>query len=95
MFEPVLLNYTEEDLESLDFGMSGIVLESPLKKFMKPTNRLNETYYYRGTIKENTDWCVIEYRVGDETLREFVIQKTFIKKHTAYEKVGDNWYPKN
>ena len=68
--EPVLLDYTKDDLYSEDFGMSGIVLESPFKNFI---DKLDETFYYFGTIQENDEWCVISYRSYEgKRLKEYV-----------------------
>jgi len=88
--EPVLLNYSEDDLYPEDLGASGIVLDSPFKDFL---NRLNETFYYFGTIRENDEWCVISYRSSHEgkRLREYVILKSMIKKHIRFEKLGYEW----
>lgn len=87
--EPVLLNYTKDDLEPLDFGASGIVLESPFKEF---THMLDDTFYYFGTIKEYEDICIINRILSDGTrLRPYTIHKTHIKKHPNYEKCGKHW----
>ena len=91
MGEPVLLNYTEDDLYPEDLGMSGIVLESPFKRFV---GKLEETFYYFGTIQENDEWCVISYKSSHEgkRLRDYTILKSMIKKHTDFEKIGNSWY---
>ena len=89
--EPVLLNYCKDDLHSLDFGASGIVLESIFADFK---NNLTDTFYYFGTIQENNEWCVISYKSGGKRIRDYAVLKTMIKIHTDYEKVGNHWFSK-
>jgi hypothetical protein len=92
LFQPVLLDYTEDDLLSEDLGMSGIVLHSPFKDFAH-LSFLKETYLYRGTIKENPDRCVIARRTlnGDFGGRDWVVGKSMIKPHPDYEFLDDEW----
>ena len=92
MNEPVLLNYTKNDLHSEDLGASGIVLDSIFKDFKYI---LDDTFVYFGTIKENEEWCVIYRKTYDNIRgREYAVLKTMIKKHTDYEKVGNHWFSK-
>jgi hypothetical protein len=44
------------DMDAEDFGMSGLVIESNLKRFGP---YLNHTFYYFGTLQEYPEWCVI------------------------------------
>lgn len=93
--EPILLNYSEDLLGDEDFGMSGIVLKSPFEQFK---HRLDETYYYGGTIKELPEWCIIEYKVKHDTrdvLRVHTTRIEWIKKHTSFEKCGSQWVYKD
>lgn len=67
----------EGNMDKEDFGAYGIVLESPLKKFIY---RLNDIFYYAGTMKENEDWCIIStspHRDGTD----FLIHKQLIKSY--------------
>lgn len=88
--EPVLLNYTEDDLYPEDLGFSGIVLESPFENFKF---FLNDTFYYFGTIKENEEWCII-YRENSKgkRVREYAVLKSMIKKHPKFEQIGNQFY---
>lgn len=93
--EPVLLNWTKDMLDDEDLGMSGIVLESPFKDF---NNRglLNATFYYSGTMREDADLCVISYKYSHDgkKIRDYIFQKSLIKKHYAFEKIGHEWFYK-
>lgn len=86
--EPILLDYTDEDL-----GMSGIVLKSPLEYFDR-YKKLNDMFHYGGTLLENPDWCFINEILSDgSVLRIHKMLKCYIKKHPEFEKVSDEWMP--
>jgi hypothetical protein len=52
----VKIKYTEEDLESVDLGISGIELSSPLSKLK---TRLNETFVFIDTLRNDRETCVV------------------------------------
>jgi hypothetical protein len=59
----VVLNYTPEDLECEDLGMSGIVLQSVLEKFKL---WLDSKYLYIGHLQDRPDRVILE-RLKDDT----------------------------
>ena len=87
--QPVLLNWTEDLLDDEDFGLSGMVLESPFKEFK---NKLTNTFYYGGTLMENPEWCILEDKLRNgDVIRIHWMQVSLIKPHPEYEKCGDYW----
>lgn len=91
--QPVKLAWTDELLDDEDFGLSGMVLESPFKEFK---HILNDTFHYGGTLMENPEWCILEARdMRGDTRRIYWMQVTLIKPHPDYEKVGHTWTTKN
>lgn len=92
--QPVLLDYTEDDLDDEDLGMSGIVLPSPFDWFIK-RGSLKDTFIYMGTIKEDEERCVISWKSMDgEFIRDWLVLKCMIKPHPDYECVCDTWIRK-
>ncbi len=71
----VVLNYTQEDLEPEDLGMSGIVLKSPLKQF---GSRLNDDFYVIGTLKEDETFMIICLESGAND-RDYLVSKNYLK----------------
>jgi hypothetical protein len=52
----VKIKREEGDMDSEDFGMSGLVIHSNLKRFGP---YLNHTFYVFGNITEYPEWCAI------------------------------------
>jgi len=67
------------DLESVDFGASGLVIETNLRRFGP---WLNDVMYYFGEIKEFPEWCVIgTSKVVTNSTRHFAIRKDGIEPY--------------
>lgn len=91
--QPVLLNYTEDDLGLEDLGMSGIVLHGPFYEFER-RGVLNSTFYFFDYFK-NLEWCSIEMKnLNGDTIRSYNTRPEWIKPDPSYEKIGDSWYQK-
>lgn len=75
LFEPndrVKIKRSEGDMDSEDFGASGLVIESNLKRFYP---RLNDTFFYFGTFQEFPEWCAIATeKVVSGSSRQYTIR---------------------
>ena len=91
LYQPVVLTYDEEDLEPVDLGMSGIVLESPLEELKRYL--VGYQFIYKGRILENSGLVVITAmtRINGKELRTFILPEGYIEADDRYELLGGTW----
>jgi hypothetical protein len=81
--DKVKIHREKGDMDSEDFGASGLVIHSNLGRFGA---RLNDTFFYFGTLKEFPEWCVIATsKIVDSSSRQFAIRIDSLELVEAYE----------
>lgn len=75
--QKVKVAFSKDDHYDEDFGMSGLVIQGPAKKY---NWALTHDLFYAGTLSTNKHWCLIEaHRPNEEEIfKEFTIHKSFI-----------------
>ncbi len=74
--ELVKLNYTDEDLKAIELGYSGIVKDSPLKKF---GSYIDSTFVFIDVLSRNKQMALIQLP-GDFIHKEFIVSKEHLVK---------------
>ena len=71
--QKVKVKRSSGDMQDEDFGASGLVIETNLKRFGP---WLNDVMYYFGEIKEFPEWCVIgTSKIVTNSTKHFAIRK--------------------
>lgn len=83
MDQKVKVKREEDDMDSVDFGASGLVIHSNLKRFGP---YLDSVLYYMGELKELPEWCVVgTSKVITSSTKHYMIRKENIEDSEELE----------